>query len=95
MVPFDSSSLCLAHFLALYLAQRSVILSIDDVDYFWLSSRNIVPFGWLMKLGKRIALFILFLSGGALLTLPSEGMEALIALPSVLLSLLYLNYYHL
>ena len=46
-----------------------------------------------MKLGRRlvVALFVLFCSGGALSALLLEGMEALHALPSVLLSLLFLE----
>ena len=57
---------------------------------FRLKTRNTIPFGWPIKLGRRIfTLFLLFLPGGALSALLSEGggLEALMKLPSLLLSL--------
>ena len=53
-----------------------------------LKTRNIIPFGLLINFGRT--LFLLFLPGGALSALLSEGggVEALMKLPSVFLSLL-------
>ena len=56
---------------------------------FRLKTRSTIPFGWLINFG-RITLFLLFFPGGVLSALLSEGgkLEALMKLPSVLLSLL-------
>ena len=53
-----------------------------------LNTRNTIPFGWPIKHG--MTLFLLFLPGGALsaLLLEGVGVEALIKLPFILLSLL-------
>ena len=56
---------------------------------FRLKTRSTIPFGWLINFG-RLALFLLFFPGGALSALLSEGVgvEALMKLPYLLLSLL-------
>ena len=54
----------------------------DDDNRFRLSTCSKIPFGWLINLGRRaIEALFLFLSGGALSALLSEGIgvEALIA----------------
>jgi len=63
----------------------------DVVDCVQFRTRRTVPFGWLIKLGRRGLLSVLFLLGGALSALLSEGMvlRVLLELPSKLLSLLF------
>ena len=62
-------------------------------DRFRLSTRSKIPFGWLMKVGRRaiVALFVILFTGGALSALLLEEMvvEALLELPPKLLSLLF------
>ena len=38
----------------------------DNDEHFCLKTRSMIPFGWPVKRGRRIALFLLFLPGGAL-----------------------------
>ena len=70
-----------------------VVFDVDDDNLFWLSTCSKILFGCLINLGRReiVALFVLFLTGGALSALLSEGMvlRALLELPSKLLSLLF------
>ena len=72
----------------LFLTNKADCMSV--VDCFCLKTRNTIPFGWPIKRSRRITLFLLFLSGGALSALLSEGVgvTALIKLLSLLLSLL-------
>ena len=73
----------------------SDLINKDDIDRFCLKTLSTIPFGWLIKL-KHITIFLLLLPGGALsaLLLERGGVEALMKLPSLLLSLLSLESSH-